>query len=186
MRPNTEGQDTSTSSKCAGRRVGFVCLSAFLCIAGITLIPVLVTFVVLYKECPDCPSFITDDSNSIWIFTSVATVLLISGGCIIVTLVLRDRRLNSLNNSPFRGEVISTIPAENLEKSAAPVLSCNRVPHRPMSIDLPDYFTAVQNIDQVCSSVDAEVSSQNCPMTPPNYEEALEMTDFHELDDLSV
>ena len=181
MRTNTEEQDTSTSSKCTGC---CVCLSAFLCIAGIALVAVLATFVVLYKECPDCPSFITDDSKSIWIFSSVATVLLISGGCIIVALVLRGRRLNSLNNS-FRREAISAIPAEDLEKSAAPVLSCNRVAHCPMSIDLPDYFTAVQNIHQVCSSVDAEVSSENCPETPPpTYEEALEMADFHKLDNL--
>ena len=190
MRTNSEEQDASSSSKCAGRLacLSGVAVSSFLCIAGIALSTILVTFVVLHEECPRCPSFIADDSESVWIFTAVSTILLIFGGCIIVALVLRDHRLNSLNSS-FSGEVvISVIPAEDLEKSPAPVLPYNHVPHRQMSTDLPDYFTAVQNIVGACSSVNVAANwTGSFPETPPPcYEQALEMIDIHKVDKVFV
>lgn len=79
--------------------------------------------------------------------------------------------------------VISLIPAEDLEKSPAPILPYNHIPrHHPIvmkasSLDLPDYFTVAQNIDEVYPSVDAEVWTEDVPETPPPcYEQALEMT----------
>ena len=41
------------------------------------------------------------------------------------------------------------------------------------SIDLPDYFTAVQDLNEVYSSVDAAFDTDDAP--PPSYEEALKM-----------
>ena len=41
------------------------------------------------------------------------------------------------------------------------------------SIDLPDYFTAVQDLNEVYSSVDAAFGTDDAP--PPSYEEALKM-----------
>ena len=81
--------------------------------------------------------------------------------------------------------VVSLIPAENLEKSAAPILPFVHVPHRlpfikTSSIDsLPDYFTVVQNANGVYSSVGMDIWTETVPETPPpSYEEALEMPTF--------
>ena len=190
MSATTEEQDTSTSSRCAGRHVFLtgVAVSSFLCIAGVSLSAVLVTFVVLYKECPVCPSFIADDSESVWIITSVAAILLISGGCIIVALVFRERRQYSQNSSFSGAVVISMIPVEDLEKSPAPVLPYNHIPHRQMAIDLPDYFTAVRDIAEAeYSSVDATIWTEGFPETPPpSYEQALEMVAIQEQNDVFV
>ena len=73
--------------------------------------------------------------------------------------------------------VVSSIPAEDLEKSPAPTLLYNHVPFvESSSIDLPDYFTAVQNTGDVYSSVDADVCTEGVPeIRPPCYEQALEM-----------
>ena len=52
--------------------------------------------------------------------------------------------------------------------------------HKPSasSTDLPDYFTVVQNIDELfISSVEEEIWTEDFPETPlPCYEQALEMT----------
>ena len=77
---------------------------------------------------------------------------------------------------------ISSIPAEDLEKSPAPTLLYSHLPHGQSfaiipSTDLPDYFAAVQNTDAVYSSVGAEVWTEDeTESPPPSYEEALEMT----------
>ena len=75
-------------------------------------------------------------------------------------------------NNVFRTQpliIIVSLSASNLPR-----------PHQriPTSLDLPDYFSVVQNIDEVCSSVNtAEVSSENVPETPPpSYEEATGIT----------
>ena len=75
------------------------------------------------------------------------------------------------------------IPTEDLDNSAAAILPFVRVPRRlpfieTSSIDsLPDYFTVVQNADEVYLSMDADVWTENVTETPPpSYEEALEMT----------
>lgn len=84
--------------------------------------------------------------------------------------------------------VISFIPAEDLEKSPAPVLPYNYIPRvaafekKVPSLDLPDYYTVVQNFDQLYSVVDADediwtVDVPEIPETPPPcYAKALEMT----------
>ena len=101
MIANSKEQKGSRSSRRIGRRtcLAGVTISLFLCISGIALCAVLITFVALRRECPSCPSFVSEDLKSVWIFMGVAYSLLISGGCIIVILTFRDRRINSPDGS---------------------------------------------------------------------------------------
>ncbi|CAH3189883.1 unnamed protein product, partial [Porites evermanni] len=83
--------------------------------------------------------------------------------------------------------VVSEIPMEDLEKSPAPILPYNHIPHRPIraeacSTDLPDYFIAISNVPNVSSRLgqrgfwteDIDNSDdENDP--PPCYEQALRM-----------
>ena len=98
----------------------------------------------------------------------VTTVVLFLLGVMLLALSVYYKRRQQSTTSRV---AISSIPAEDLEKTPATTLHYNRV--------LPDYFCVVQNIDEVYSSVNAatEVSSENVPETPPpRYEEAIEMT----------
>ena len=83
--------------------------------------------------------------------------------------------------------VISLIPAEDLEKSPAAVLPYIHIPYvaafekKAPVLDLPDYYTVVQNFDDFCSAMDHEdiwsVDVPEIPDTPPPcYTQALEMT----------
>ena len=69
------------------------------------------------------------------------------------------------------------IAPEDLENSPAPSLPYNHVPFvESSSIDLPDYFTAVQNTDEGSTSENANVCTEGVPeIRPPSYEQALEM-----------
>ena len=169
---NTEEQKGSQATRRIGRRtcLAGVTISAFLCIGGIALCAVLITFVVLHKECPSFPSFVSEDPKLVWIFTGIAASLITSGGCIIVVLTFRDRRINSADGSFLEEvEIPSTILAQDLENASAFVL-----PDRPMWIDLPDYFTTIQNNSEAFSSANRE----NFPESrPPSYEEAIALPD---------
>ena len=142
MIANSKEQKGSRSSRRIGRRtcLAGVTISLFLCISGIALWAVLITFVALRRECPSCPSFVSEDLKSVWIFMGVAYLLLISGGCIIVILTFRDRRINSPDGSfPEEVEIPSTILAQDPENSSALVL-----PPPPIwPVILPDFFTAL-------------------------------------------
>ena len=73
--------------------------------------------------------------------------------------------------------VISSIPTEDLEKTS-PTQFCNHAPFLDSySIDLRDCFTSVQNTGDVCSSVDADVCTEDFTqeILPPCYEQALKM-----------
>jgi len=107
---------------------------------------------------------------------------LFAAGLLILSAILcyKRRRINTTTQV-----VVSLIPAEDLEKPAAPILPFLHVPHRLPFIEtssinsLPDYFTAVQNPDEIYLSVDADDWTENVPETPPpSYEEALEMSTF--------
>lgn len=108
----------------------------------------------------------------------VATLLFLFGVSLII--IFWKRRLYSTTQV-----VVSSIPAEDLEKSPAAILPYNHVPRRlpfdvkACSMGLPDYFTAIQNFDEATfdSSLNAEVWTEDVPETPPPcYEQALEMT----------
>lgn len=101
----------------------------------------------------------TKNSNSAISKGTSATVMMIFG----VTLVLLVRVQLK------KGSKFSAVQVE---------ISAIAAPRRPpfvgaSSIDLPDYFTAVQDLNEVYSSVDAAFDTDDAP--PPSYEEALKM-----------
>ena len=172
----TSTQEASRSSKCTENLfiLGLLGLAIF-CIAVSTVgLVIILTF-----GCPGCNS-VTSSSvvHTYW----VATVSLFLSGVMTLALLVYYKRRQHSTTSRI---AISSIPAEDLEETTA---DYNRVSQRqqlalassrhPTSLDLPDYFSVVQNIDEVCSSVNtAEVSSENVPETPPpSYEEATGIT----------
>ena len=83
--------------------------------------------------------------------------------------------------------VVSEIPMEDLEKSPAPILPYNHIPHRPVCAeacctDLPDYFMAISNVPKVSPHLaqrgfwteDID-NSDDEKDPPPCYEQALRM-----------
>ena len=83
--------------------------------------------------------------------------------------------------------VVSEIPMEDLEKSPAPVLPYNHIPHRPVCAeacctDLPDYFMAISNVPKVSPHLGQRGfwtedidNSDDEKDPPPCYEQALRM-----------
>ena len=83
--------------------------------------------------------------------------------------------------------VVSEIPMEDLEKSPAPILPYNHIPHRPVcaeacSTDLPDYFIAISNVPKVSPHLGQRGfwtedidNSDDEKDPPPCYEQALRM-----------
>ena len=83
--------------------------------------------------------------------------------------------------------VVSEIPMEDLEKSPAPILPYNHIPHRPVCAeacctDLPDYFIAISNVPKVSPHLGQRGfwtedidNSDNEKDPPPCYEQALRM-----------
>ena len=134
----------------------------------------------LFTSSTDCVS-----CRSYFKLLGIVAAALLATGLLILLLrpmMMCYKRRRRINTNPQ--VVVSLIPAEDLEKSAAPILHFVHVSHRlpfmeTSSIDsLPDYFTAVQNPDEVYASVDTDVWIENvlAETPPPSYEEALEMT----------
>ena len=83
--------------------------------------------------------------------------------------------------------VVSEIPMEDLEKSPAPILPYNHIPHRPVCAeacctDLPDYFMAISNVPKVSPHLGQRGfwtedidNSDDEKDPPPCYEQALRM-----------
>ena len=156
-------EDTPSSSKCQRGLYSSMVVFSFLGISASAIILVVI-FVLFIEDCAGCRSFLAQNLGT------AAAVLFIVGLLILLTIVCYKRRQNNLTSQV----VISSIPAEDWEKSAAPILPyISQVPHRqPFVImpwyDLPDYSTAIQNKDDVLR--DSVPDS-----LPPTYEEALEV-----------
>ena len=107
-------------------------------------------------------------------FAVFFSVIFLLSGCVIITSChKKTRERNS------REIVVSYVPDEDLEKSPAPIL-----PYFPpfgdaSSSQLPDYFTAVQNIPEVSWQPNEELwtedidGSKDENENPPCYEQAL-------------
>ena len=106
-------------------------------------------------------------------------IFLVSGSAL--TLITCNKKIGERNS---REAAASDIPTEDLDNSAAPVL-----PYFPpfadaSSTQLPDYFTAVQNILEVSSQPNEELymwtedidGSDDENQKPPSYEQALTMS----------
>jgi len=163
-------QDNSRSFKC--QRKLYLCAS-FLCIATSAVLLVFV-FILFAENCLGCRTFV------VGILSAVAILLFIAGLLILATTVCGKRRHNDVT----RQVVISFIPAEDLEKSPVSFLSYNQFPHgKPFddtsSIDLPDYFTVLQNVHEFYTTADDDVWAEDVLETPPPcYEKAIEMKSF--------
>ena len=180
-------------SKCRTIILPAVLVFGFFCLVGaIVLLVLMLSFFI------PCPSNEDDPKSSQCkhslkpnkeggIFGGVAVILIIIGVIIIIVGHKNMKRVKSVE------VVVSEIPAQDLEKTPA-ASSLNygqaRIPrHEPASfvadshsIDLPDYFTIVQqNSEDVYPSVDVafwtedrDVSDDENP--PPCYEQALKIS----------
>ena len=165
-----------SENACKRRLVFSVVAFAFICIAmSAATLGVVFQLFTFPSDCVSCRSHFR--------LLGIVTAALFAAGLLILStrLLMLCYERRHINTTPQ--VVVSLIPAEDLEKSAAPILPFVHVPHRQpyietSSIDsLPDYFTVVQNPDEVYSSMDAGVWTENAPESPPpSYEEALELT----------
>ena len=185
MTEYNEGQAIWRVSKVT-RRVLYVIgvVAAFLCFAGSSA-----TFTAIFVVfCSHCSR---PNSLLVWLNGLAAVSLAAIGITILYFVIFGCREGDNTENDA--DVVISEIPAEDVEKSPAPVIPYNHIPHyspfvQPSSRDLPDYFTTIQNsnggdlpdyysILQKGNGAqlfaDAEISGD---ITPPCYEKALEMT----------
>ena len=180
-----EREESDCSPKCMRR---FYLSLAFLFIAGSLSIFMIVVMIVViwFKGCPNCEKSLlpTNESYFVTILGCVGTILFVLGGSILTTFSWKKGQNNSYDDIPQA--VISLIPAEDLEKSPAPVLPYNHIPRvaafekKAPILDLPDYYSVVQNFE-FYSAMDHEdiwtVDVPELPETPPPcYAQALEMT----------
>ena len=111
-------------------------------------------------------------------FGVVFSMIYLVSACVIIVSCLKKTRVRNP-----REMAVSNIPDENLDNSPAPIL-----PYFPpfgdaSSSQLPDYFTAVQNILEVSSQPNEEFwtaenidGSDDENEKPPCYEQALTMS----------
>ena len=180
-------------SKCRTIILPAVLVFGFFCLVG--AIVLLVLMLSFFMPCPSneddpkssqCKHSLKPNKEG-GIFGGVAVILIIIGVIIIIVGHKNMKRVKSVE------VVVSEIPAQDLEKTPA-ASSLNygqaRIPrHEPASfvadshsIDLPDYFTIVQqNSEDVYPSVDVafwtedrDVSDDENP--PPCYEQALKIS----------
>lgn len=176
----TSIQEASRSSKCGEKLfVSVLAGLALFCFAASSFGLV----IIVTSFCPDCSSA---TSSSVMDAYWGVTVLLFLLGVVALTLLVYYKRRQQSTTSRV---AISSIPAEDLEKSPAATLPDNRVSQRwPLpqasstyqtSLDLPDYFTVIQNTDEVYRSANTEVWAEDSLETPPPcYEEAIGRTTF--------
>lgn len=141
------------------KKVSFVVtVLTLICFAGSLILFVFAIFDLSYK-------------NSTVRFAIIASVLLVVGLALIV--LVRPKRLSNDSQA-----TISTIPVEVLATSPSPILPHSHIPLslRASSMDLPDYFTAVQNVDGIYLSEEDAVWIKRFPETPPPcYDDALKL-----------
>ena len=124
---------------------------------------------------------------------SQSTIELVGGGgAFILVFVVIGAAVIACNKrhrpeSNSRDVVVSEIPMEDLEKTPAPILPYNHIPHRPVcaeacSTDLPDYCIAISNVPKVSPHLGQRGfwtedidNSDNEKDPPPCYEQALRM-----------
>ena len=177
--------------KC-GRKLLYTVLSLFCFITSAT------AFIIGFMMfCPDCAF---PNTLLLWVHLVVAFLLFAIGMKTFVTVIFSRGR----QNAPPTRVLISEVATEVLENSTA-TLDTHRMPLRLLFIvnslhslatcdrsqqnqvtedlswrDLPDYFTALQNMSDTRAAGDTYCNEAFCteeaPMTPPPcYEEVLEM-----------
>ena len=166
---------------------GKACVAAFV-VASMCIVVLSVLLALMKLSAKPCNSKETDDCSQ----STISLVGKICGGVFILFFVVIGAAAIACNKrhrpeSNSVDVVVSEIPMEDLEKSPAPVLPYNHIPHRPVcaeacSTDLPDYFIAISNVPNVSPHLrlrgfwteDIDNSDdENDP--PPCYEQALIM-----------
>lgn len=134
---------------------------------------------ILFGDCEDCETT-SEDQSMVKVMRILATALFLLG----ILLIALSLCCKGTENSLAPQVVVSSIPAEDLEKSPAPILAYNHIPHRQAfgedsATSLPEFATVVNNIDEISTSSSNEgywTEELDGPVTPPpTYEEALVM-----------
>lgn len=150
---------------------GFVCIGGCFVFASLTYI--------LFGDCEGCETK-PEDQSLVKVMRILATVLFLLG----ILLIALSLCCKGTENSLAPQVAVSAIPAADLEKSPAPVLAYNHIPHRQAFAEdsatgLPEFLTVVNNIDETSNSTANEgfwTEDIDGPVTPPpTYEEALVM-----------
>ena len=129
------------------------------------------------NEEEDCQKTSEDEHFLRRFFGAVFSLIFLVSTCVIIVSCLKKTRERN-----SREMTVSYIPDEDLDNSAAPTL-----PYFPpfgdaSSSQLPDYFTAVQNIPEVSSQLNEGFWTEDIDGSddenedPPSYEQALTMS----------
>ena len=158
-----------------------IIICAFLILSCVVAMSFLLVLIGLSKSCRTKGIKGCTQSLAAKVCGGVFIVLFFLGGVCTIIFFHKKRRKRS-----SREVAVSEIPAEDLEKSPSPMLPYNHTPHRSpfgeaSSIGLPDYFTVVQNAQEVSSQFNAgfwteDIDGSDDENSPPCYEEALKMT----------
>ena len=183
---NEEPRVSNWSTRLRGKPCVAVFVIAWMCIVTVVLSVLLALMKVSAKP---CNSKEKDDCSQ----STIALVGKICGGALIVFFVVSGVVFIIACNKRHRPEsnstdvVVSEIPMEDLEKSPAPILPYNHIPHRPVCVeacctDLPDYFIAISNVPKVSPHLTQRGfwtedidNSDDEKDPPPCYEQALRM-----------
>ena len=183
MADNTN--EESRVSNLSTRSRGKACVAVFV-IAWMCIVVLSVLLALMKVSAKPCNSKETDDCSQ----STISLVGKICGGVFILFFVVIGAAVIACNKrhrpeSNSVDVVVSEIPMEDLEKSPAPILPYNHIPHRPVcaeacSTDLPDYFSAISNVPKVSPHLGQQGfwtedidNSEKDP--PPCYEQALRM-----------
>lgn len=139
---------------------------------------------ILFGDCDGC-EMESDDKAMVKVLRILATASFLLG---ILSIALSLCCKGTPSNSLTPQVVVSQIPEADLEKSPAPVLAYNHIPHRQafdaedsaMSYNLTEFVANTDNIDEqgAYNSANAGFWTEEIdgPVTPPpTYEEALIM-----------
>ena len=166
---------------------GKTCVTLFV-VAWMCIVVLSILLALMKVSAKSCNSEEKGDCSQ----SSIELVGKICGGAFILFFVVSGAAVIACNKrrrpeSNSVDVVVSEIPMEDLEKSPAPILPYNHIPHRPVcaegcSTDLPDYFIAISNVPKVSphlgqrgfwtESID---NSDDEKDPPPCYEQALRM-----------
>ena len=139
---------------------------------------------ILFGDCDGC-EMESDDKAMVKVLRILATASFLLG---ILSIALSLCCKGTSGNSLTPQVVVSQIPEADLEKSPAPVLAYNHIPHRQafdaedsaMSYNLTEFVANADNIDEqgAYNSANAGFWTEEIdgPVTPPpTYDEALVM-----------
>ena len=166
---------------------GKTCVTLFV-VAWMCIVVLSILLALMKVSAKSCNSEEKGDCSQ----SSIELVGKICGGAFILFFVVSGAAVIACNKrrrpeSNSIDVVVSEIPMEDLEKSPAPILPYNHIPHRPVcaegcSTDLPDYFIAISNVPKVSphlgqrgfwtESIDNSDDERD---PPPCYEQALRM-----------